>query len=293
MGRRRGSAPRLWRVGLYIRLSREDGRTESLSVQNQRKILMDYLKEEFQGPWELEEIFVDDGLTGTDDSRESFQRMIAAVKEGAINCVVCKTLSRAFRNYADQGYFLEEFFPRYRTRFISVGNPRVDSFLDPEAVQMGLEIPINGILNDRYAAKQTYHFTVADPVRGRHDHFIARVNQRSQRDIDHVLCTAGDDRLRRLILQTVIRLHAVANRLTQLDHTGCGRISRFSVADRAHTRIADAVGCGKIGLTGAKADNVLPFCFHLLRQCADSQRRGRAHSGGNFGQWLHRHTSFS
>lgn len=153
MGRRRGSAPRLWRVGLYIRLSREDGRTESLSVQNQRKILMDYLKEEFQGPWELEEIFVDDGLTGTDDSRESFQRMIAAVKEGVINCVVCKTLSRAFRNYADQGYFLEEFFPRYRTRFISVGNPRVDSFLDPEAVQMGLEIPINGILNDRYAAK--------------------------------------------------------------------------------------------------------------------------------------------
>ena len=72
MGRRRGSAPRLWRVGLYIRLSREDGRTESLSVQNQRKILMDYLKEEFQGAWELEEIFVDDGLTGTDDSRESF-----------------------------------------------------------------------------------------------------------------------------------------------------------------------------------------------------------------------------
>lgn len=44
-------------------------------------------------------------------------------------------------------------FPRYRTRFIALGSPRVDSFLDPEAVQMGLEIPINGILNDRYAAK--------------------------------------------------------------------------------------------------------------------------------------------
>ena len=48
---------------------------------------------------------------------------------------------------------MEEVFPRYRTRFISLGSPRVDSFLDPEAVQMGLEIPINGILNDRYAAK--------------------------------------------------------------------------------------------------------------------------------------------
>lgn len=95
----------------------------------------------------------DDGLSGTDDSRESFQRLIAQVKAGRVNCVLCKTLSRAFRNYADQGYFLEELFPRCRTRFIALGSPRVDSYLDPEAVQLGLEIPINGILNDRYAAK--------------------------------------------------------------------------------------------------------------------------------------------
>ena len=153
MGRGGKLAGGLWRVGLYIRLSRDDGREESLSVQNQRKILLDYLEHEFQGQWELVGIYVDDGLTGTDDSRESFQRMIGDMKAGKLNCIVCKTLSRAFRNYADQGYFLEEVFPRYRTRFMSLGCPRVDSFLDPEAVQMGLEIPINGILNDRYAAK--------------------------------------------------------------------------------------------------------------------------------------------
>lgn len=144
---------RLWRVGLYIRLSREDGRQESLSVQNQRKILLDYLHTDFTGRWELAGEYIDDGLTGTDDSREAFQRLIAQVKEGKVNCILCKTLSRAFRNYADQGYFLEEFFPRHRTRFIALGSPRVDSFLDPEAVQTGLEIPINGILNDRYAAR--------------------------------------------------------------------------------------------------------------------------------------------
>ena len=144
---------RLWRVGLYIRLSREDGRQESLSVQNQRKILLDFLKKDFAGRWELAGEYIDDGLTGTDDSREGFQTLVAHVREGRVNCVLCKTLSRAFRNYADQGYFLEEFFPRYRTRFIALGSPRVDSFLDPEAVQTGLEIPINGILNDRYAAR--------------------------------------------------------------------------------------------------------------------------------------------
>lgn len=150
--RQRG-ASRVWQVGLYIRLSREDGRQESLSVANQRKILLDYLEQDFPGRWTLVDIFVDDGLTGTDDSRAGFQDMIRQVKDGRVDCVICKTLSRAFRNYADQGYFLEEFFPRYRTRFISLGSPRVDSFLDPEAVQMGLEIPINGILNDRYAAR--------------------------------------------------------------------------------------------------------------------------------------------
>lgn len=153
MGRRRTSPDRVWQVGLYIRLSKEDGRQESLSVANQRKILLDYLNNEFSGRWTLAGIFVDDGLTGTDDSRAGFQELIAQVREGAVDCVICKTLSRAFRNYADQGYFLEEFFPRHRTRFISLGSPRVDSFLDPEAVQMGLEIPINGILNDRYAAR--------------------------------------------------------------------------------------------------------------------------------------------
>lgn len=75
------------------------------------------------------------------------------MKAGEVNCILCKTLPRAFRNYADQGYFLEEVFPRYRTRFIALGSPKVDSYLDPEAVQIGLEIPINGSLNDRYAAK--------------------------------------------------------------------------------------------------------------------------------------------
>lgn len=151
MGRRKSQ--RLWRVGVYIRLSRDDGRQESLSVQNQRKILLDYLEQDFDGDWELAGVYIDDGLTGTDDDRAAFQRLVADVKRGAVNCILCKTLSRAFRNYADQGYFLEEFFPRYRTRFIALGSPKVDSYLDPEAVQMGLEIPINGILNDRYAAK--------------------------------------------------------------------------------------------------------------------------------------------
>ena len=88
--------------------------------------------------------YVDDGATGTDDERPGFQRLLAGIRRGAVDCVVCKTLSRAFRNYADQGYFLEEFFPRHRVRFIALDSPRVDTFLNPEALR-GLEVPINGL----------------------------------------------------------------------------------------------------------------------------------------------------
>ena len=49
-----------WRVGLYIRLSKDDGHKESLSVQNQRKILMDFLEHDFGEAWELEGEYVDE-----------------------------------------------------------------------------------------------------------------------------------------------------------------------------------------------------------------------------------------
>ena len=103
--------PHLWQVGVYLRLSKEDARRESASIANQRAILLDYLNHEFQDPWTLTQVYTDDGRTGTDDSRPAFQSLIRDIERGKVNCVLCKTLSRAFRNYADQGYYLEEFFP--------------------------------------------------------------------------------------------------------------------------------------------------------------------------------------
>lgn len=78
--------------------------------------------------------------------------MIHDMEAGKVNCIICKNLSRMFRNYSDQGYFLEKIFPMNNTRFITVSEPRVDSFLHPETLQ-GLEVPINGLMNDRFAAK--------------------------------------------------------------------------------------------------------------------------------------------
>jgi DNA invertase Pin-like site-specific DNA recombinase len=142
----------IWYIALYIRLSKDDGNDESLSVTNQRKILTEYVEQFFQGEYVIIDEYIDDGKTGTDYDRPSFQRMIADVESKKVNCVICKNLARAFRNYSDQGYFIESFFPLHGTRFITLGDPKVDTFLNPEAVS-GMEVPINGLMNDRFAAQ--------------------------------------------------------------------------------------------------------------------------------------------
>lgn len=166
---------RRWKIGIYIRLSREDkekegdgvnkkgGRRNMLqnvdsdasgSIVEQDKILTEWVEEYFrEEEYEVIDYFVDDGLTGTDDTRDDFQRLLEYAEDSRINCIVVKTLSRAFRNYADQGHYLEQVFPRLGVRFISTSNPFVDSFNDPDAISNGMEIPINGLMNDRFAAK--------------------------------------------------------------------------------------------------------------------------------------------
>lgn len=143
-----------WKVGKYIRLSRDDGNVVSESVVNQDKILNDEIPGFFDdGLYEVVDTYIDDGTSGTTDTeRRAFQRMVADVKAGRINCIIVKNLSRAFRNSANQGHFLEEFIPLYNTRFISLYQPRIDTLLDPEAVH-GLEVSITGFMNEQYAYK--------------------------------------------------------------------------------------------------------------------------------------------
>ncbi len=144
----------LWLIAVYIRLSKDDGNDESLSVTNQRKIILEYIEDKFgDEDYVLVDFYIDDGRSGTtEDARPDFQRMVGDIEAGKVNCVICKTLSRCFRNYSDQGHFLEQFIPAHRCRFIAVSNPHVDTYADPDCTQ-GMEIPINGLMNDRYAAK--------------------------------------------------------------------------------------------------------------------------------------------
>ncbi len=147
---------RTWNMGIYIRLSREDGRhlDESESVSNQRSIIREYIAAYDDGDeYRIIDEYVDDGISGTtDDERGDFQRMLGDIKSGRINCVIVKDLARSFRNYSDQGYYLDDFFPRHGVRFISLSHQALDSYLEPKTMR-SIAVPIQGVLNENHCAE--------------------------------------------------------------------------------------------------------------------------------------------
>jgi len=212
----------IWLVAVYIRLSREDGKDESASVVNQKKILKEYLESGFEGRFMITDFYVDDGRTGTDDSREGFMRMVQDIEAGKVNCVLCKTLSRAFRNYADQGYYLEYYFPLKNVRFISTGDPKIDTFTNPEAIT-GLEVPITGLMNDRYAAKTSSDVRRTLDHKRRNGEFIGAFAPygylKDPNDRNHLIIDEETAPIKREILQWFIRdgmsLNGIARRLNE------------------------------------------------------------------------------
>jgi hypothetical protein len=217
------SAKSLWRVAVYIRLSREDGNEESESVVNQKKILAEYLQRHFVGEYEITDYYIDDGLTGTDDTRADFMRMVQDIEHGKVNCMLCKTLSRAFRNYSDQGYYLEYYFPQKNVRFISTGDPKIDTFTNPEAIT-GLEVPITGLMNDRFAAQTSNAVRRTFNTKRRNGEYIGAFAPygylKDPEDKNHLVLDEEIVPIKRDMLQWFIRdgmsLSGIAKRLNEL-----------------------------------------------------------------------------
>lgn len=134
-------------VGIYMRLSKDDERAgESLSIDNQRKILTDYVTE--QG-WTIYDEYIDDGISGVSFDRPGVQRMLDDAKAGKINLIICKDLSRFGRNYIQVGQYTDYIFPMYNIRFIALTD-NVDSANSQSA---GMDMmPIMNIFNEWHSA---------------------------------------------------------------------------------------------------------------------------------------------
>ena len=154
------------RVGLYLRLSREDEeKGESQSIANQREYLRQYASAR---GWSVAAIYTDDGYTGTNFDRPGFLRLLADVEAGRINTVLTKDLSRLGRDQIGTMYYYQIYFPQRRVRYIAVSEG-IDTGVGGSGE---LILPFLAAANDFYTADISRKVRTALEVRKRSGRFI-------------------------------------------------------------------------------------------------------------------------
>ena len=88
----------------------------------------------------------DDGYTGTNFSRPGVQALIEAAQAGKVQCIIVKDLSRLGRNYLEVGDFLEQKFPAWKLRFISLGD-----MYDSSKTAGGINMAFRGLISQMYS----------------------------------------------------------------------------------------------------------------------------------------------
>ena len=87
------------KVAAYARVS-TDKDDQINSLTNQREYFESYIKS--KGDWEFVEVYFDEGITGTQTKkRKGFNRMINDCKNGKIDLILTKEVSRFARNTVD------------------------------------------------------------------------------------------------------------------------------------------------------------------------------------------------
>lgn len=118
--------------------------TESLEVQ------ISYIKEyiNHRDDLMLLDVFADKRCTGMNFDRPEFERLLKALQERKIDCIVVKDFSRLGRNFVETGQYLEQVFPLFGVRFIAI-NDNYDS-LNSQS-RDGMLVPIKSMINEMYS----------------------------------------------------------------------------------------------------------------------------------------------
>lgn len=105
-------------TALYCRLSQEDMRIgESMSIENQRLMLTEYAE---KNGFKNIKLYVDDGFSGTDNTRPAYVEMMNDVRNGLVGTVIVKDQSRLGRDHLETDRLLEIIFPSCDVRFIAI-----------------------------------------------------------------------------------------------------------------------------------------------------------------------------
>lgn len=137
----------IYHVGMYLRLSMESNCSGSDSLENQREMIEEYVSRSKNMIMRKE--YVDDGKTGTNFNRPAFLQMMDDAKQGLINCVIVKDLSRFGREYIETGNYMEKIFPSLGVRFIAI----MDGYdsADSKPNQILLSVFLKNLMHEMYA----------------------------------------------------------------------------------------------------------------------------------------------
>ncbi len=141
-----------YKAGIYARLSSSQNEKKNESVKTQVEIAKKFIADWNQNhsdQIEIAECYIDLGRTGSNFDREAFQRLMQDIRQGYINCVIVKDLSRFGRNYLETGNYIEKIFPFLEVRFIAVQDG-YDSRMEKDDTKQ-ITSEIKNLINDMYA----------------------------------------------------------------------------------------------------------------------------------------------
>ncbi len=120
---RNGAAapPAVVRVAIYTRKSTAEGLDQELnSLEAQRQTVEVYIQSQRAHGWKaLLERYDDGGFTGANTARPSFQRLLADIEAGAVDCVAVYKIDRLSRSLSDFARIMD-LFERHGVTFVSV-----------------------------------------------------------------------------------------------------------------------------------------------------------------------------
>ena len=152
-----------YRVGVYCRLSKEDEDMrdgESQSIGHQREIIEGFCKKK---GWAVEEVYIDDGFTGTTSKRPALQQMLTDIENKRINAVVTKDYSRLGRDNIFTEHLREIWFPKHECRYVAISD-NIDTLYDDEYA------PFKAVINSQYSkdiSKKVHYTYVNQAEKGR------------------------------------------------------------------------------------------------------------------------------
>lgn len=105
------------RAALYIRVSTQEQADEGYSIAAQTERLKAYCAAR---GWQVHEIYVDPGFSGSNTDRPSLKKMMSDIKNKKIDTVVVYKLDRLSRSQKDTLMLIEDVFNKHDVSFVSI-----------------------------------------------------------------------------------------------------------------------------------------------------------------------------